>query len=53
MSMNYRCISVDDFQETDNSGGGMALTYDDQTIEGLRSILGFNILRSLSRDFGV
>jgi uncharacterized protein YhjY with autotransporter beta-barrel domain len=54
LSLAYRRVKIDSFQETDNSpAGGMALAYDEQTIESLRSILGFDISRSISRTFGV
>jgi outer membrane lipase/esterase len=54
LSFAYRRVKIDSFQETDNSPeGGMALAYDDQTIESLRSILGFDISRAISRPYGV
>jgi uncharacterized protein YhjY with autotransporter beta-barrel domain len=54
VSVSYRRISVDSFQETDHApNGGMAMEYGEQTIESLRSILGFDISRPISRSFGV
>jgi outer membrane autotransporter protein len=54
ISFAYRRVKIDSFQETDNSPeGGMALAYDDQTIESLRSIVGFDVSRSISRTFGI
>jgi hypothetical protein len=53
LSVAYRDIDIDGFDETDTSGGGMGLRYSDQTIESLRSILGFAFTGNFSRDFGV
>jgi outer membrane lipase/esterase len=54
LSIAYRRVKIDSFRETDNSpDGGMAFAYDEQTIESLRSILGFDISRAISRTFGV
>ena len=54
LSLAYRRVKIDSFQETDNSpNGGMALAYGEQAIESLRSIVGFDISRSISRTFGV
>jgi uncharacterized protein YhjY with autotransporter beta-barrel domain len=54
LSLAYRRVKIDSFQETDSSpDGGMALAFDEQTNESLRSIVGFDISRSISRTFGV
>jgi uncharacterized protein with beta-barrel porin domain len=53
LSVAYRDIDIDGFDETDTSGGGMGLRYSDQTIESLRSILGISFTGNFSRSFGV
>ena len=53
LSVAYRDIEIDGFDETDTSGGGMGLRYSDQTIESLRSILGIAFTGNFSRSFGV
>ena len=53
LSANYRRVKIDSFAENDTSGGGLALAYDDQTIDSFRSIVGLNISRALSTSFGV
>jgi outer membrane autotransporter protein len=53
VSANYRHVKIDSFQETDTSGGGLALAYDEQTIKSFRSILGLNLSRAISTSFGV
>jgi len=53
LSVAYRDIDIDGFDETDTSGGGMGLRYADQTIESLRSILGIAFTGNFSRNFGV
>jgi uncharacterized protein YhjY with autotransporter beta-barrel domain len=53
LSVAYRDIDIDGFDEIDTTGGGMGLRYADQTIESLRSILGVAFTGNFSRDFGV
>ena len=53
LSVAYRDIDIDGFDEVDTSGGGMGLRYSDQTIESLRSILGIAFTGNFSRNFGV
>jgi hypothetical protein len=53
LSVAYRDIDIDGFDEIDTTGGGMGLRYSDQTIESLRSILGVAFTGNFSRDFGV
>lgn len=54
LSLNYRDIDIDSYDETDSApGGGLALRYDAQSIKSMRSILGFSFTRNLSRSFGV
>lgn len=53
LSLAYRDIDIDGYDETDSSGGGLALRYDDQTIESFRSILSFAMTGNFSRDFGI
>ncbi len=53
LSLAYRDIDIDGFDEVDTSGGGMGLRYSDQTIESLRSILGIAFTGNFSRSFGI
>ena len=53
LSVAYRDIDIDGFDEADSTNGGMALRYDKQTIKSLRSILGIAFTGNFSRDFGV
>ena len=53
VSASYRDVDMDGFSETDIGGGGLALRYDDQTIESKRSIVGIAFSRPISRTFGV
>jgi uncharacterized protein with beta-barrel porin domain len=53
LSVAYRDIDIDGFDEVDSTNGGMALRYDKQTIKSLRSILGIAFTGNFSRDFGV
>lgn len=53
ISASYRDVDMDGFEETDIGGGGLALRYDDQSIESKRSIVGIAFSRPISRTFGV
>ena len=53
LSVAYRDIEIDGFDETDTSGGGMGLRYSKQEIESLRSILGIAFTGNFSRSFGI
>jgi uncharacterized protein YhjY with autotransporter beta-barrel domain len=53
LSVAWRDIEIDGFDETDSSGGGMGLRYAEQTIESLRTILGIAFTGNFSRSFGV
>jgi uncharacterized protein YhjY with autotransporter beta-barrel domain len=53
VSGNYRDVDMDGYSETDPTGGGLALRYDDQSIKSTRSIVGLNVSRPISRSFGV
>lgn len=53
LSVAYRDIDIDGFDEIDTSGGGMALRYSEQQIKSLRSILGIAFTGNFSRGFGV
>lgn len=53
VSASYREVDIDGYAETDRLGGGLALRYDDQTIESTRSIVGVAFSRPVSRSFGV
>ncbi len=57
LSANYRRASINSFTETDPNppagGDGLALSYNDQTVDSLRSILGIDASRPISVSFGV
>jgi uncharacterized protein YhjY with autotransporter beta-barrel domain len=55
LSINYRRASFDSFAESDPNlaGDGLALSFGDQTVESLRSILGVELSRPVSMSFGV
>jgi uncharacterized protein YhjY with autotransporter beta-barrel domain len=53
LSVAFRDIEIDGFDETDSSGGGMALRYTEQAIESLRSILSIAFTGNFSRSFGI
>lgn len=53
LSVAYRDISMDGYTETDPMGGGLTLSYADQTIESLKSILGISFTGNYSRSFGI
>ena len=54
LSVAYRDIEIDGFDETDTSpDGGLALRYSSQDIKSLRSILGIAFTGNFSRSFGI
>jgi len=54
LSLAYRDIDIDGYNETDSdAGGGLELSFADQTIESFRSILGIAFTGNYSRSFGV
>ena len=54
LTLSYRDVDIDSFQETDTTAnGGLALAYDDQTIKSTRTILGVGFSRPVSTSFGV
>lgn len=53
LSLAYRDIDIDGYTETDAAGGGLELSFADQTIESFRSILAIAFSGNFSRDFGV
>lgn len=54
LSAAYRDVDIDSFDETDSvAGGGLALRYQEQSIESKRSILGLAFSRPISRAWGV
>jgi uncharacterized protein YhjY with autotransporter beta-barrel domain len=56
LSLSYRQASIDHFAETADSAGagsGLALAFNDQAIDSLRSIAGIDLSRSFSENFGV
>lgn len=54
LSASYREIDIDGYDEVDTfPDGGLALRFQEQSIESMRSILGFILSRPISRSFGV
>lgn len=54
LSVSYRDVSIDGYDEIDTfPDGGLALRYEEQSIESTRAILGVTISRPISRSFGV
>jgi uncharacterized protein YhjY with autotransporter beta-barrel domain len=57
LSVNYRRAVINSFTETDPNppagGDGLALSYNDQTVDSLRSILGVDLSLPISASFGV
>lgn len=54
LSAAYRDVDIDGFDETDSvANGGLALRYQEQSIESKRSILGLALARPVSRPWGV
>ena len=53
LSVAYRDIEIDGYTESDAAGGGLSLSYAEQKIESLRSILGVSFTGNFSRDFGI
>jgi len=53
LSVAYRDIEIDGYTESDAAGGGLSLSYADQKIESLRSILGISFTGNFSRNFGI
>jgi len=53
LSLAYRDINIDGYTEVDPAGGGLTLSYADQAIDSLKSILGISFSRAYSKSFGV
>jgi outer membrane autotransporter protein len=57
LSVSYQRVETDAFEETPSNpngvGSGLALSYDEQAIESLRSILAFDLSHPYSTSFGV
>lgn len=54
LSASYRDVAIDGYDEIDTfTSGGLALRYDEQSIESTRAILGVTVSRPISRSFGV
>jgi len=55
LSINYRRSKFDSFSETDPNlaNDGLGLSFDERTIESLRSILGVQVSKPISVSFGV
>lgn len=53
-SGSYRDVDIDSYHETDQfANGGLALAYDEQKIESVRSIVGLAVSKPISKAFGV
>jgi outer membrane lipase/esterase len=53
LSGSFRDVDIDGYDETDTFGGGLALRYEEQSIESTRSIVSLGFARPISRSFGV
>jgi uncharacterized protein YhjY with autotransporter beta-barrel domain len=55
ITANYRRATFDSFSETDpnDPNDGLGLTFNDQTVESMRSIAGLDLSRPISAPFGV
>ena len=55
LSINYRRAKFDSFTETDPNvaNDGLGLSFGDQTVESLRSILGVQVSKPISVSFGI
>jgi uncharacterized protein YhjY with autotransporter beta-barrel domain len=55
LSVNYRRATFDSFAENDptDASDGLALSFNDQTVESLRSILALDLSRPVSMSFGI
>jgi uncharacterized protein with beta-barrel porin domain len=53
LSLAYRDIDIDGYTEVDPAGGGLTLSYADQNVKSLKSILGISFSRAISRSFGI
>jgi uncharacterized protein YhjY with autotransporter beta-barrel domain len=55
LSINYRRSKFDSFSETDPNvaNDGLGLSFGDQTVESLRSILGVQVSKPISVSFGI
>jgi uncharacterized protein YhjY with autotransporter beta-barrel domain len=55
LSVNYRRITIDSFTESDptDPSDGLPLSFGDQTIESLRSVVALDLSRPVSVSFGV
>jgi uncharacterized protein YhjY with autotransporter beta-barrel domain len=54
LSVNYRRVTVDSFTESDpDPNDGLALSFGDQTVESLRSVVALDLSRPVSVSFGV
>jgi uncharacterized protein YhjY with autotransporter beta-barrel domain len=54
LSVNYRRVTIESFTEHDpDPSDGLALSFGDQTVESLRSVLALDLSRPVSVSFGV
>jgi outer membrane lipase/esterase len=57
VSLNYRQVKIDAYSESEfnapATGGGLALAYDSQSVDSLRSVIGVAATRPFSQSFGV
>ncbi len=51
VGMNYARLAIDDF--TEDGGGGLALSYDNQTIQSLQSTVGLQVSAAINTSYGV
>lgn len=53
LSIAYRDVSIDGYSETDPMGGGLILSYAEQEMTSLKSVLGFSFTGNFSKSFGI
>jgi outer membrane autotransporter protein len=53
VKLSYLDVEIDDFAETDSSGGGLGLKYNAQNVESFRGILGVQASWIVNQDYGV
>ena len=53
LSLSYRDIGIDGYTEVDPAGGGLTLSYADQTVESFKSILAISFSGAYSKGFGI
>ena len=53
LSLAFRDVGIDGYTEVDPAGGGLTLSYADQKVESLKSIVSVSFARAFSKSFGV